>query len=508
MASRLVKLRRGEFIGLARECGLEIRPEDIEQMSRRGLICPLGTEESPRLTPLHLYVVARYLEAVRPIRHPWGTETPETTLDDVSALAREVETLLEAATGRAESTPTETFVTQRFDEIEAFLGRIDPYGPLGEVLELLKPEVVAETANAGRLYLEIRRAKRRLQQRLRAEPDRADRDEEQTRRTRELYDLEPGDGGAGHSGEGPEAETDTEEAIEEVVSAAEDDDQQNGEGQGPPPPTEDIEVPGTDESDGRPMKSIQVTLEPDQDEQLEEESSEPIVLVEDDSGDVHVEQRDDEETDGSGPSVPPPSPAERREKFEQKRRELADDQRWEALVTLFDEHLEAVQDRGRRQKLLVELARIAEVKLRDRNRAFEAFSRAWELSEVGDDERERAFDGLQRLGKSSGFHDRFLQWLRDQLSEPADEGERAQLHKELARGLFADQQFDEAFESFASFLREAPVDHINRDMLNQLDRLGDQVEPERVDEFYADLQARELDEETSRLVEEFVEGER
>ncbi len=496
------RLDPGAFLKLAADCGLELREVDLMQMTKRGVL-PVweSQQEDGCYSPLHLYVVVSYLEAVRPIQHPWEERQPQVSVEEVKQLAADINELLDvAASGDGE--PDETTVAGLFRQLRHFLGTIDPFGPLTEFVDLLKPSVIAKTRNDGRLYLEVKSSMEQLAIRL-SDGDDID---EGGGRTRRLYDLErepettPDVRATEVIGEEREPEDSTRKAIDEVVSAADEASDVHQEAAEEADDTEDEEIPPEEET--RPMQVIQVKLE--ENEGLGDESSDPIVLVDDEDGEVHLEEREEEESDSEPvPSAPPPSPVERREKFERQRQELTEANDWDGLVELFEEHCEQVDKPQRRVELLLDLGRIYEVKLREREEAFATFDRGWEEA-TGPQQRTAAFDEIQRLGKSSGLHDRYLNWLQRRLEDELQSDERARLHKELARGLFADQQFEPAFESYASFLMEAPDTHISPDTLNQLRLLGEHVEESRLEQFYGELRGQELKQKTRELVDQFA----
>lgn len=518
MDSKLKALDPGAFLQLARQCGLQLRQVDLMQMTKRELVAPRknGRGESC-YSALHLYVVARYLESVEPICHPWERREPDNDLEEIRQLARDINTIIDAAVdGGAVAGSDEKMVARRFRQLRHFLGAIDPFGPLQSVVELLDAGVVDRMKNSGRLYLEVQSAMQWAAQRLESGGDSVE--DSRTPKTRQMYDLDA-DGaddseqlrattviGEDDSQEQPEERT--RRAIDEVVSAA---DEASEASDDDTDETERDDEPVLEQEQTRPMQVIQVRLEEDQG--LDEESSDPIVLVDDEDGEVHMEEQEPDDEDGDGgpqaatddslPDGPPPSPMERRAEFEKRRKELAGAKDWEALVQLFEEDHQLFEDTDRHQEILLELARIYEVKLRDRSRAFDTFDRAWSVADNRQG-RSDAFEEIQRLGKSSGFHNRYLTWLEGCLENDLDVEERIRLHKELARGLYADQQFDSAFDSYAAFLKEAPNRHITAETLNQLRLLGEHVDQKRLNRFYTTVRKAELKPKIRELVDQFT----
>ena len=494
-----------EFLEVAEACGLDVDREMLQNLERRSLLEPTDESEGAMYTGLHLYVLARYLESITQWKHPWKTERTELTTAEFRGLSDAVHRQVVSCSG--EEGRSGSLDGDVIGEMENFLESINPFGALSDVATMLRSEAVSTVRNQGRLYLEVSAAMERLAT-MRSVGDEAESKPEPEPPTRQMYDLEPEpEGLQEQEGDGAEEGDATRDAIDEVVSAT---DQSNEE---KPGNGDDVEIdPDDGEEHGqlgaRPMQVIQVHLDPEE-QGLEEESSDPIVLVDDEEGETHVaesvEEADgDAESSASTPSAPPPSPAERRAEFDKQCRELEAQQQWEHLAELYEGRgMDVTSKPEERQKIFVELGRLYEVKLRDKERAFEAFDRAWREG-ASTSHRQQALEGIERIGKSSGFFERYLQWLRRQLEEPLDAAERARLSKDLARALFADQQYEDAFEAFASFLVEAPQRHINDDTLGQLDRLGEHVNDGRVQQCYATLRQRDIDESTRDVIDEFA----
>ena len=598
-SGNVTKMGPSEFLELASRCGLTLTEVDLAQMARRKLIVSFGPDDGESwYTELHLYVVAKYFQAVRPLRHPWATKAADTTLDQVAALASRVNRFLESTLSSDGDGPGKED-TEFIVGVERFLARIDPFGPLGDVFSLLQPRVIAKMRNEGRLYLEIKGAVSELSTRLHT--DSQEVPSQQAPRTKQLYGLESvtpkqndevrstqviGEG----AGETSEA---AREAIDEVISAAESDvddvDEDDGDQsqQAPEqepevanafaddPETQIIEVlpernadaeradkhpetkpkaksipkaessangaesSQTDESSG-PKSIPQAEPAPDLTDELIEEDSEPIVLLEEELDAEEADLAPAASEDSSPPAkmnnkqtreldkrlekfsrdaskttkkkvviedmpaaTPPPSPVERIAELNRRREVYMKEQAWDELVELYEDGIGLFTDPDERQQIFLVLAMLYEVKLRDKQKAFDTFARAWSERD-GDASRSKAFEGLTRLGKSSSLHDRYIDWLQQALAGSLTHDERVRLQKELALGLFADEKYDLAFSSYAAFLAEAPEKNVSTDRLNQLELLGEHVAPEEVEAFFDDLRQRELNSGTRELVEEFA----
>ena len=503
-----------EFLEVAEACGLEVDRQMLQKLERRRLFEASDGSDEAIYTGLDLYVLARYLESVKQWKHPWRTKRTGLTTAEFRALSDEVHRLVAAFTDPEEG--RRAVDDEVIEEIEAFLESINPFGALSDVAKMLESEAVATVRNQGRLYLEVSAALERISQRTPAEIEGPLQPEPEPP-TRQMYDLEPEpeeisdvDAEPQVEGDGDDASP-TREAIDEVVSATEQGgDESNGGGLGEKVGLKEGPKDGEDQGqpEARPMQVIQVHLDPE-DKGLDEESSDPIVLVDDEEGETHLEESTDGvdvdvDSNGAPPSAPPPSPAERKAQFDKRCRELEAQQEWEHLAELYEGRgTDGTSKPAERQKVFVELGRLCEVKLRDKERAFEAFDRAWSQG-ASTAHRQQALEGIERIGKSSGFYERYLQWLRRQLEEPSSTAEQARLSKDLARALFADQQYEDAFQAFASFLVEAPERHINDDTLGQLDRLGEHVNDGRLQQCYARLRQRDIDGTTRETIEDFA----
>lgn len=546
----------GKFLNLVNRCGLQLKELELARLTSRDLLIPWdGPGKSGGYTGLHLYVVAEYFRAVSPVRHPWSKEAATPKLEEVAALSTQVNRLLDAACGGGEVDD---------DEVEAFmvgvercLARHDPFGPLGEVFDLLRPEVVAKMRNSGRLYLELKSAVSTLSRGLEAvdtqTPDPATRplfgEEAEGTATTTSRDLRStsiiGDRQPGGDEEAETSEA-AQEAIDEVVQAAEQRESAPDDRRG--------EQEDSDRS-GRTTQIIEVEPALDDDPQeVGDEESEPVVLL-----DEEVEALDDDADQGVGDkresggddaggfrrkapmtkrtkalnerlqklsendrkrsesqetttadgddekvAVPPPSPAERIDELNKRRQMYMKEQNWEKLVELYEEGIGLFSDPEERQQIFLVLAMLYEVKLRDKESAFEAFGRAWKVRRGSEQGRRKAWEGLQRLSKSAGLHEQYLSWLEGQLSVTMEPTLRKRVQKELALGLFADQQFERAFDSYASFVVENPERFVTEDTLSQLERLGEHVEEDKVVECFNVLRQAELEPAKWELVEEYA----
>ncbi|RAL22791.1 hypothetical protein DL240_07820 [Lujinxingia litoralis] len=574
----LQALSSPNFQQLAVHCGLDISELDLSQLSRRRLVAPLEVsgEVEGGYTRLHLFVLARYLEAVRPVRHPWGSRAAGHTLDEVAELGRELEAIFE---GLGQGRVGEDLLSRAdrvLRELERFLAGCDPFGPLGEVIDLLNPEFVARLRNQGRLYAELRGASRALADALQVGESRPAR--EPMTRPMFQFDVEaaarqtPTDELRSTQviDEPMETSARAREAIDEVFSAASEVSESAEEErvlprqarQTPASMTrdelrstavievslEDIDVLDEDSfSEPAPAEASapeelheQVTQGDEACEkgQLAEESSDPILLTEEKpeveasrtfrrasqptERTLELNERlarlraDDGERNPptaiqadatDEPTAPTQDLSARIEELNRRRETYLKEQAWEPLAELYESGIELFADAGERQQVFLVLAMLYEVKLRQKEKAFDAFARAFgERQALAG--RGKALEGLQRLGRAASLHQGYVEWLQMQLSTPLDEQEREGMQKELALALFSDRQYQKAFLCYASFLADAPERNVTAESLAQLARLGEYIEAEEVQSFYDDLLEQELSPSIAGLIrEQIVQGE-
>ena len=264
-----------------------------------------------------------------------------------------------------------------------------------------------------------------------------------------------------------------------------------------------------------------------EEEQLAEETSEPIVLldapVEEDAEEEQTPDEGDEESstdspDASAPSPPappeedvekavaagpPPSPVERIAELNRRREVYMKEQSWDELAQLYEDGIGLFTEPAERQKVFLTLGTVYEVKLREKSKAFGAFSRAWKEG-ANTDGGKKALKGIERLGKESEVHQLYLKWLQEQLSGSLEPEVEVRLQKELALGLFSDQEYEQAFSVYASFLEEKPNQNVTLDRLNQLQLFGEHVDDQKLEQCLERLREAELSPKVQRLIEEFA----
>ena len=422
-----------KFERLLQHCGLDLEEETLRELERRKLLVPLGGQngESSSYRALHLFVAARYLDLVARAKHPWQLGAP-VILEPVKELASQVNQVLRGE-GEKENL---------LREVERYLAGINPFGPLGQFLDLLQDRVVKEMRNQGRLYVELHRVALDF---VNGEGKVVEK--EDTPLTRPMFGVD----GPGRMGEDlrstqvideafPRRE-ETGRAIDNVVAAA------SGESRFAENPlledeidtqilnidelNQEEEEEEREESFERLQEDLRSTQvleasafqEPQESPQggrgLREESSEPIVLlkesVEEDveleeehhGEEEHQEEEEelllldedllilDDEIEESSKPVKESNTAARIQELNRLRQVYLTEQRWEELVDLYEEGLELFVDPAELQTVYLVLATLYETKLGNVQRGVECFAKAFEVK--GGEGRKKAMKSLERL---------------------------------------------------------------------------------------------------------------
>lgn len=436
----LTQLDMSAFLTLASQCGLELEEVDLVQLDRRKLVVPWQFDKGESCyTEFHLYAVAQYLNAVRPIRHPWTSRAPELTLDEVSRIAGQVNRLLDVACGESgEERRFSAELEELVMGVERFLARIDPFGALADAFDFLQPSLRGSVRNSGRLYLELKLAASHLTAQLEA-------DGEGAPLTKPMFGIEAtemapiDDLRSTQVMDQPVTGASARKAIDDVLSAASE--------------ASDAEIV---EEDPRSTQVIQVMLNPEPG--LVEDSSEPIVLLDEEIDEDDLDGEDEEtaskgkdfkshaETTGRNQDLnkrlerlrendtaaarerrtvkESPSQgisaqdskttAERIAELNRRREAYLREQKWEELVALYEDGIELFSIPAEREQVFLVLAMLQEAKLRQKGRAFEAFTRALAEGQEGPG-RKKALEGLRRLagdvdrGQQTEFIERALE---------------------------------------------------------------------------------------------------
>ncbi len=500
------------FGELVEACGLGIGPEEVRRLAERQLIQGwLHPEGHRAYSLLHLWLVEQYMRAVTAAAHPWGKAKAPVGIADVSRWSDGLNALLERLEeGRQ---PEKKAIEEVVQRVEEAMEAIDPFGPVGQVFGWVRGDIRQSISNQGRLYLELKRGLAGLEEAL-AETFEDEGGEAQTPeapKTRPMFGVE-----APKPPPTPVESQDSpaREAIDEVMSAA---------GEEGPSTGSTIEL---DPEVDLGFEEAAQEFEQEESAGLEEES-EPIVLLEEEVGDgferqaqttertralnerleeLRVrdrERRTEAAEEGSKGDGPPLDPSERIRRLNRRREVYLKMKEWPKLAELYEEGIELFGEPEERRQIFLVLAMLYEVKLRQPDKAFGAFARAWAVE--GESEgKDKAWEGLQRLGRSAGLSERYGTWLGERLDEPLDDGRRIQCARELALATFADGEYQQALEIFWEALEAVDAEAIDEEAVEQFHRLGAHAES-GFEERLRSLRQRPIQEPAKAAVQQVLE---
>ncbi len=397
----MTKLDSGDFLVLASQCGFALKEVDLTQLSRRNLIVPWTDKGGGKwYSELHLFVVAKYLEAVRPVRHPWGTRAAEISLDEVGELGEKVNGFVEAQ-DRGERLDEEE-AADFLLALERYLAQVDPFGPLSELFDFVQPGLRSRLRNEGRLFVELRKAARGMAERVEGITESVDPETNPMTQPMFGVDEETADDLRSTQVIGDETPEDltpkqkvVEQAIDEVLSSVSEVQEEPYDGDG-----EDED----DEVDGR-TQVVAIPFGPGEESfGLGEESSEPIVLEEELSEDEipddfspaseprevktgqteGLNRRLDElrKRDATKRTRKPPPLDDRKEvarriaHLNRQRESYLREGEWQKLVDLYEEGIELFSNAEERRQVFQVLGKLYESKLDDPVKACGAYARA------------------------------------------------------------------------------------------------------------------------------------
>ncbi|MFU8805124.1 MAG: hypothetical protein ACNA8W_15020 [Bradymonadaceae bacterium] len=559
---------RGEFVKLANACGFVISPVDLLQLNRRKFLEPLPSSgESESYCDLHLYALAQYFDSVRPVRHPWATVAPERTLDEVGQLGRRIGGLVQLLSKGEELGEEERHdVADLVLEMERYLNGIDPFGPIAEVIDVLREDVVRELRGTGRLYVELHRTARALAaivegvdeavgldapslgEEFSAARESLEEDGKDLRSTQIMETSVSRDEPSLPEESVPEELSVASEASEAVgplpeieISEAEISEAFNTGGpvteasdapevlQVPEKASEVSEVSEVSEAEVLPDESVALTVQMG----LDEETSDPLVLLDEAISSapagqfervnsevttqnevllkrLHELSQHDEAVATVRDNVGE-EPEDRRDlgekiaELNRLRESYLKAQAWQELVDLYENGIDLFTEAAERQQVLLVLGMLYETKLKREETGFHAFIKAYELEGTAGS-RLKAWDGICRLGRTVGLQPSFVTWLEDRLEKDLGPEERRRVQREYALGLYARGEGQRAFFLYASMLADDPDGTIQPAALAELDELAVGVAAEEVDNFYRDILEQDLDPRVRSLIERRATG--
>lgn len=431
-----------DFQRLANACGIPLSSDDLVQLHRRQFF---KLEEGFEFCSLHLFTAAIYLEAVTVIRHPWATRAAERRVEDVKARSIELERVLQAIRGAKATAEDAQSAASILLDIERFLAEVDPFGPIGNIIDVLRPEVIQQLRGKGRLYAELRKAAAELAECLEDitpdehEPNTGEFTDEDPRKTASLdiSELET---------------TDSPRTVHERAT---------------------VERSIADEKDSF-----------DEDEDHREATE--LIEVDESRQTVRTQSLMSRLEDLKRKETPePPADLEAQiAELNQLRETYIQDQNWPALAELYESRIELFEDPAERQQIHLSLGAIYESKLANPRKAFESFVFA---VETGGPATDKALEGLMRTGQHADAKNSYRTWLEDRISKDISTIEKRTANLELAKVLKEDGESQRAFLLFAAFLASEPETHITTETLATLESLSEEQGEEALDEFLNDI---------------------
>jgi hypothetical protein len=433
-----VLLSRQEFLSLVNRAGFDLSEADLAELVRRNLLRPISQpalKEPARKEQeegvgtfhlLHLFVLARYFEAVRPTRHPWGAVAPDPTLQDVTRESRQCHDFVVALIDQ--EAPLDTgLASQWAASARAFADEINPFGPLTDVVGLLGQHGRGELRGAGLLYVRLFELAEQLDAIAVSESsDKGKSVEDQP----EPEQQEP-------EQQEPDPQDVEIELTEQIPS---DEYDEHGE---PAFEADD------DEDDGTNPFSHQKSEVTARTENLENRLDQLR------SHDKAVARKRKKTPDKPADTVPtdtvpePGQPAQapaqppareapdnlhqRIEELNRLRETYLAEQRWDDLAELYEDGIKLFVEPVERQQVFLTLAMLYEVKLKRLESAFDKFVAAYRESGTST-ATNKAMECLQRLGRQPSIQGNYAEFLEAELSsDRLDDACRAKFTAKLER---------------------------------------------------------------------------
>lgn len=519
-----------DFLRLAHLAGISVTEDDLNQLQKRQFL-PTHPDPSLVFSPAHLYVLGLYFDAVQVIRHPWVTRPSDRKIEDVKAKAVSLQRLLDAIDKQTITPAVADEAGTIIIEMERFLANIDPFGPLANVVDILRPEVLDQFRGAGRLYVELRRVATSIAAQIEQilEPENTPHtgeipeDEDDDPRRTASMDIASiqSDSLSSHTvHERPTVERQITPGIQPIATPTPTRPvtplvPEPVASRPQPEPTPEPQKPVEELKpvvENRPMPAVETTqaaLAPtpviaqkqsswmdDFDE--DEGTSEPTSLIELSSAKVKASESKPEpattpapEPDKKleeAPEEEPNSPEEiarQIEELNRLRETYIQTANWPALAALYEERIELFEDPAEREQIHLALGAIYESKLQQPRIAFDSYLAALDSNGPAS---EKAFEGLRRTGRHPDSRSSYISWLEKNLNNSKRSVlQRRELQTEFT-GLLKDRgEGQRAFLLYAAFLAGNPEENLAADTLAHLEDLGADQGEDGLDEFFADI---------------------
>ncbi len=150
-----------EFRTLVSESGLGTLSGQLEKLTEHRVLVPLDVVDSsagPRFYALQLYILHVYDEITRYHAHPWGEHVPlgvESDLKKLKKTSMVMTALVKRLRGEADDVPPRAEVQAMLDELDRAAQKVNPFGALSSMFELIRYDVLSTLRGDGRLYGEF-----------------------------------------------------------------------------------------------------------------------------------------------------------------------------------------------------------------------------------------------------------------------------------------------------------------------------------------------------------------
>ncbi len=492
-----------EFVEISKICGFDISTEDIEALAKRKLLSAWTGEVFGRA---HLYLLATYFDAITVLRHPWSVRNSELTLQDVKRLNNEVAQL-------DPQKDVDEAVRQTFQAtVESFFLEINPFGPLDSMITLLNADALSEFKNKGRLAYELQLFVNQTE--FADSSEGTDSPPPGTARPTSVTTIL----------DSVKREPEVETPAPEVVIDSDTRDTEEGTAILPTNPEIDVDasevqallVGGPDGIDGDKTipvsgafhsgadESAEMVLTELAEESLPEVTTAPELISPEASLGLEESSMDlvKEEPEVQNPFVPTEKTqalikrlntksenqtdiAEQIQALNVQRQTLISNQDWQGMADLYEDKIDLFDGLAERQEVLLTLATLHELKIKNPRRAATFFQLAIENgTQTG---LQKAYEGIQRVGYRPDLKAFCSSWLQERLNKEISEVEMPFLQLTNSNFLRECGKAHHAFLSYAAFLTRDPEKNVSETSLKNLESFAVKIEDSELESFYTDI---------------------
>lgn len=147
------------FASLVEQVGMPIELEDFEQLIEHKLLLPLDGDPGdglPEFCLLQLFGLARYIDAVTILHHPWlgDPEGLDAAIDEARHVTVHLTSLANRLRDEAEFVRKEE-LEQIVLEFQRELQQSNPFGPLASIIDFARRDVIEQMQGATRFWAEM-----------------------------------------------------------------------------------------------------------------------------------------------------------------------------------------------------------------------------------------------------------------------------------------------------------------------------------------------------------------